>query len=201
MDYEDRSSYEVTLTAEDSFGDSVSIAVTITVTDMDEAPEIMEGGLSIRGRSTVNYAENGMGSVATYTAAGPDADMATWSLGGDDAGAFSISSAGMLMFSQSPDYEKPTDTGMDNTYMVTVMADDGTNMDSHAVRVMVTNVDEPGEVVTPEPGDTLLDRYDKNNDGQIDRPEVLDAIRDFVFNQTIEREDVVAVIRLFVFGR
>ena len=41
----------------------------------------------------------------------------------------------------------------------------------------------------------------RNNNGQIDRPEVLDAIRDFVFNQTIERDDVVAVIRLFVFGR
>jgi hypothetical protein len=56
-------------------------------------------------------------------------------------------------------------------------------------------------MVGAEAGDTLLDTYDANKNGQIDRPEVLDAIRDFVFNQTIEREDVVAVIRLFVFRR
>ena len=80
------------------------------------------------------------------------------------------------------------------------MADDGTYMDTHDVMVRVTNVDEPGEV-PPVAGDTLLDSYDDNKNGKIDRPEVLDAIRDFVFNQTIEREDVVAVIRLFVFGR
>ena len=140
-----------------------------------------------------------MGSVATYTASGPDADMAAWSLGGDDAGDFMFS-GGMLTFRSSPDYENPMDMGMDNMYMVTIMADDGTYMDTHDVRVMVTNVDEPGEV-PPVAGDTLLDRYDADNNGQIDRPEVLGAIRDFVFNQTIERDDVVAVIRLFVFGR
>ena len=126
--------------------------------------------------------------------------MATWTLGGDDAGDFMFS-GGMLTFRSSPDYENPMDADRDNVYMVTIMADDGTYMDTRDVRVMVTNVVEPGEVVTPEPGDTLLDRYDENNNGKIDRPEVLDAIRDFVFNQTIERDDVVAVIRLFVFGR
>ena len=36
--------------------------------------------------------------------------------------------------------------GGDNMYMVTVMADDGTYMDTHDVTVMVTNVDEMGTV-------------------------------------------------------
>ena len=148
LDYETKQTYSVTLKAADSFGDYDTIVVTIMVTDMNEAPEISEGGLAISSTSTarVEYAENGEGMVATYTASGPDASMATWSLDGDDAGDFRISSSGELTFRSSPDYENAADDDMDNTYMVTVMADDGTYMDTHDVTVMVTNVDEDGMV-------------------------------------------------------
>ena len=73
LDKETRDTYMVTVTATDSYGLSATTMVTIMVADVDEAPEIMEGGLVVRGQSSVNYAENGMGSVATYTASGPDA--------------------------------------------------------------------------------------------------------------------------------
>ena len=108
----------------------------------------VEGGLAISsGMSSVEYAENGMGAVGTtYMATGPNAAMATWSLGGDDANAFTLSNDGILMFGQSPDYETPADMGGDNTYMVTVMANDGTNDAMKAVTVVVTNVDDPGRV-------------------------------------------------------
>ena len=43
--------------------------------------------------------------VTTYSAAGPDAADATWSLSGADAGDLSISSAGVLTFMASPNYE------------------------------------------------------------------------------------------------
>ena len=111
---------------------------------MDEAPMIMLGGLAISGMSSPRFAENGTGSVATYTATGPDADRASWSLEGADVGDFRISSGGMLTFRSSPDYENPMDADMDNMYMVTVKASDGTYMDTHAVMVMVTNEDELG---------------------------------------------------------
>ena len=62
--------------------------------------------------------------MATYTAAGPNADMATWDLSGDDAGAFSISNAGVLTFTTTPDYENPADADTDNVYEVTVVATD-----------------------------------------------------------------------------
>ena len=247
LDYEDRSSYEVTLTAEDSFGDRVSIAVTIMVTDMDEAPEIMRtpdanvapgfasattsrtvaenmaagedignpvaandangdaltytlggadaapfdidpatgqlstkaaldyetkatysvtvtardsGGLRdsidvtitvtnveevgmLTGDASDDYAENGTAAVGTYTADGPVA--ASWSLEGDDMGAFSIGgSSGELMFASPPDFEAPTDMGMDNMYQVTVKAEAGGEMDMMDVTVTVTNVEEIG---------------------------------------------------------
>ena len=102
------------------------------------------GGLAITGPAGVDYAENGMGAVETYMATGPDADMASWSLSGEDMSAFSFSNDGMLTFRSSPDYENPADMGMDNMYMVTITADDGTYMDTHDVMVRVTNEDELG---------------------------------------------------------
>ena len=99
--------------------------VTIYVTDLDEAPVIMRGGLAISGKSSVSYAENGTAAVATYAASGPEAASATWSLEDVDAGDFRISRSGVLTFRSAPDFENPTDMGR-----VTVEADDGTRMDA-----------------------------------------------------------------------
>ena len=146
LNYEAKNTYMVTVTATDPNGLSDSIDVTITVTDVDEAPEIIVGGLAITGLSAVSYAEKDTGNVATYMAAGPDAASATWSLSGADMGDFMISSTGVLTFSISPDFETPADANTDNTYMVTVEANDGTNTAMKAVTINVTNVDEPGAV-------------------------------------------------------
>ena len=72
--------YEVTVRASDGTLNEDRM-VRVTVTNVDEAPEIIEGGLAIAGSASVNYAENGdMDAVATFTARGPMADMAMWSL-------------------------------------------------------------------------------------------------------------------------
>ena len=166
LDKETTDTYTVTVTATDSFGIGSTITVTIKVTDVDETPVISVGGLVVTGMRSVDYAENGEGMVATYTASGPDAAMATWSLSGEDMSAFSFSDDGMLTFRSSPDYEDPMDADMDNVYMVTIMADDRTAYtDTHDVMVMVTNVDEMGEVtlwagadpltMAPQVGETI----------------------------------------------
>ena len=152
LDYEDRTTYMVTVTAADPDGEMASVDVTIMVTGVDEAPKIIAGGLVVRGTSDTNYAENGMGMVATYSAAGPDAANATWSLSGADAGALSISSAGVLTFMDSPNYESPADANTDNIYMVMVNANDGTTDAMKAVTVRVTNVDELGMLVGQDSG-------------------------------------------------
>ena len=67
----------------------------------------------LTGEASVDYKENGMAAVETYTANG--SVDASWSLEGDDMGAFTIGgSSGELMFRSPPDFEAPADMGMDN---------------------------------------------------------------------------------------
>ena len=74
LDYETKDTYMVTVIATDSYGESASIAVTITVTDENEGPEVT-------GQDSVEYPEKGEGAVATYTATDPElAGAVTWSL-------------------------------------------------------------------------------------------------------------------------
>ena len=145
LDYETKQTYMVTLTADDSFGSSSSIMVTIEVNPIDEVPVISVGGFAISGKPSVDYAEKGLDAVETYTASGPNAAMATWSLSGLDALDFTIT-GGVLAFTARPDFENPADADTDNMYEITVEADDGTYMDTRDVTVTVTNVDEPGAV-------------------------------------------------------
>ncbi len=98
----------------------------------------------IQGSGAVNYAENGAGSVATYTATDDENNTITWEITGTDAGFFTLApTSGVLTFRTVPDYETKS------TYSVTVTAtDDGTpNMDDTLdVTVTLTNVDEDGAI-------------------------------------------------------
>ena len=143
LDYEGRTTYMVTVTAADPDGEIASVDVTIKVTDVDEAPMIGTGP-SIVGPASRYYDENEMDAVASYK--GAALNSPSWSLSGDDAGDFGISSDGMLTFNNTPDYEMPEDAGRNNVYDVTVEATDGTNTLMKDVKVMVTNVEEMGTV-------------------------------------------------------
>ena len=157
LDYETRTTYSVTVIGTDSFGVSSSIMVNIRVTDVNEPPVIMLGGLAISGLASVDYAEDRMDAVVTYTAVGPGAASAAWTLEGADADIFSITD-GVLTFNAMPDYEAPADATMNNVYVVRVNANDGTYSATHDVTVIVTDVDEvvfqdygPGEDIVGMP--------------------------------------------------
>ena len=134
-DHETKPSYSVTVKASDGNGGTDTIDVTITVTDVDEDPEMT-------GQASINYAENGTEPVHTYAANDPENGTITWKVAGTDSSAFSIG-GGALTFVASPDFEAPTDTDSNNTYLVTVQASDGTNTSPLDVTVTVTNVNEP----------------------------------------------------------
>ena len=144
LDYEDKQTYAVTVTATDSLGETATARVTIKVMDVDEVPEL-------DGQASAQYAENDTGPVATYTAQDPERKDIVWSLDGDDAADFTIV-GGVLRFMSSPDFESPADGGTDNTYSITVQASAGASdvaairTDSQEVTVTVTNANEPGTV-------------------------------------------------------
>ena len=130
------------------------------------------GPLQAQGSSTIEYAENGTGRAAVFTAVDPEAAGAvTWSLKSDEDDAtdddedFEIDkSSGMLSFKTSPNYEASTGGGPDgssSTYTVTVVATDADSLASEkAVTIEVTNVEEAGKVtldkVAPYPGVALM---------------------------------------------
>ena len=158
LDHETDDSYTVTVTATDPFGATVTSEVTITVTDVNEAP-------SVSGAASIDHAENGTeldidaeaanAQAADYTATDEDdADNAgtglTWRLSGADASKFNITTTGdmrTLSFKANPDYESPGDSGRNNVYEVTVRVTDSKgNSDEQDVTVKVTNVEEDGTV-------------------------------------------------------
>ena len=86
LDFETKSGYTVMVTATDPHNLTATATVTITVTNVDE-------GFEVSGPAAMDYAENGTAAVATYSATDPEsATTTTWSLVGDDAALFDLSS-------------------------------------------------------------------------------------------------------------
>ena len=115
--------------------------VTVTVTDVNEAPTITQGPSSISKPEGTATTE----TIATYGASDADASTTfTWTLEGDDAGDFAITKNnighGLLTFHSVPDYESPADTGANNVYNATLRVSDGSLSDTYDFIVTVTNV-------------------------------------------------------------
>ena len=140
LDTEGIPSYSVIVTATDPAGMTDEITVTITVTGVNEPPDIT-GDVD-------DYAENGMGDVADFTATDPEgAGMVTLDLSGADAALFALSNAGVLTFNGSPNFEAPGDADKDNTYELTVGARDADGIrGTRDIKVKVTNENEAGTV-------------------------------------------------------
>ena len=146
LDFEGKRTYSVTVDVRDSKDDNgspdaatdASIDVSINLTGEDEPP-------TLTGTTTTEYAENGTGPVAEYTATDPESQGITWDLSGDDADDFSIT-GGILRFLTPPDREDPADDDTNNEYHVTVEASDGTTTSTLDVTVTVTDVNEPPTV-------------------------------------------------------
>ena len=139
--------YVVVITATDSATNAKSQTLTVTITNVNEAPVI--GAFS--GAETVTYSTN-ENSTNLYNINASDVDTGTtliYSLTGTDAADFSISTNGVLAFSPAPDFEAPVDSDQNNTYVVIAWASDGTLTDSQTVTITVTNLNESGLVSAP----------------------------------------------------
>ena len=143
LDYESRDSYAVTVIAADGAGLWAGLDVTITVTDVQEAPAFASSALE------VSVAENtaaGTDIGDPVTATDSDGDALTYSLGSTAAaGHFTIdSSSGQLQTSGALDYEST------DSYTVTVTATDGGGLSASIdVTIKVDDIEEasqPGNV-------------------------------------------------------
>lgn len=153
-DSDRQNDYDLTVVATDPDGHSDRLSFTITVTDVNEGPEVVGGGASF----TVQENRNWPG--ATFTASDPEGSAITrWSLGGRDGGDFTITNDGQITFRNTPDFERPDDADRDNGYEVEVRPYDGRYYGSHHVTITV-------EDVTEITGTSTLDRAE-NFDGTL----------------------------------
>ena len=118
---------------------SATQSYSLSITNVNEAPTISSASFSIAEQST---------AVGSISASDPDASttlsysLASGSAAVDDA-KFSInSSTGAVSFLATPNFESPTDNGLDNVYNFTVNVSDGSLSSSQAVAVTVGNVNE-----------------------------------------------------------
>ena len=137
LDHETKASYSVTVTATDGDNLSDTTTITISVTNVNEAPSFTEGSTAIRSVAENTAAGTDIGSAVTATDVDANTTL-TYTLGGVDAASFSINGTnGQLQTSAALDYETKT------FYSVLVSVSDGNDgSDSIAVRINVTDVDE-----------------------------------------------------------
>jgi hypothetical protein len=146
--------YEVVVTATDAMGNAKNQTVTITITNVNEAPSITINGSG--ATHAISQAENTT-SVITYTATDVDAGTSlSFSISGTDAADFAInSSSGVLTFAASPDFEAPADSDVNNTYVVIVTVSDGSLTDTQTLTVTITNVNENSNIGAPTVSGTI----------------------------------------------
>ena len=166
-DHETNEIHSITIVATDDGTptERSELEVTVTVTDVNEPPEIT-------GDTTINYDENADHPVASYAASDPEQATTNfiWSLGGTDSGDFTINNSGQLQFANTPNFESPADSGRNNVYNVAVLAtDDATPPKTGRLDVAITVKDRneaptiTGDDALSYPENTatarVLDRY------------------------------------------
>ena len=139
LDYETKNAYSVTVSVSDGNGGSDSITVTIRIRDVideNRAPVFSDGASTRRVVAENTAPGTNIGTPIAATDA--DNDTLTYSLGGDDASAFSIvRTSGQLQTRAALDYETK------RAYSVTVSVSDGNNKrDSITVTINITDVNE-----------------------------------------------------------
>ena len=160
LDHEAKRNYSFSVIATEQEGTdrlTSSRAVSLTVTDVNEAPEF-----EISTTYELDVAENSTGEIGeAVTATDPDGESLIYSLSGTNATAFTISGTGQLSVA--------TDTTLDyetkRNYTFFVVAEDERGLTvSRAVSLTVTGVDE-APVFTPS---TTYDlRVPENSSGEI----------------------------------
>ncbi len=159
----------------------ITVTIAVTAATPNSPPAFLEGASTTR--SVDDGATAGTDIGDPVSAEDDPGETLTYTLGGTDAASFDIvSTTGQLQTKAA------LDAATKSTYTVTVTATDTADgSDTITVTITVTGGSTLGE---------LGDRYDANNNGIIERDEVITAIRHY-FDDRISRDDVIAIIRLY----
>ena len=143
LNHEDKSSYTVTVSVSDDKGGTDNIIVTISVSDVNEAPSFPTTNTT---RNVAERTAAGINIGAAVTATDPDADASlTYTLSGTDAVSFDIDNkTGQLKTKAALNYD------IKNNYTVTIVVSDGILTDSITVTIRVINLDETPSNNPPE---------------------------------------------------
>ena len=130
-DFETKNAYAIVIELSDG-SLSTSLPLDINILNVNEFPVI--NGLA----NNISFNENSPTEVVALNATDEDAGSnLTYSLGGADAAALSISSSGIITFNSPPNYE------IKNQFDINVAVSDGTNVTNQAVTINIQNLDEP----------------------------------------------------------
>jgi hypothetical protein len=140
--------YVVAITATDLASYTRTQTLTVTITNVNEAPSITNS--SSNPTASLSQAEN-ITSVTTYAATDPDAGaVLRFSISGTDAADFSIDSVtGVLAFAVNPDFEAPLDSDTNSAYIVAITVSDGSLTDIQTLTVTISNVNESSTIGAP----------------------------------------------------
>lgn len=146
--------YELSIRATDAAGNFANQSITISVTNVNEAPTITIA--SSAATHAITQAEN-LSSIITYAATDVDTGSSlSFSLSGNDAADFAInSSSGVLTFASAPDFESPADSDVNNQYVVIITVSDGALSDTQTLTVTISNANENATVSAPTVSGTI----------------------------------------------
>ncbi len=168
--------YEIIVKARDTTSKTRDYPVTVTVTNIDETPEITGMPLDVVDFPETPYdSDIPPGIIATYTARDEEGDLITWRVSSTDLAFFVITKNAMgdgeLTFSEvgvplhkRPDYERREDSLLTGGYAIVVEAHDpGGNIGSVAQVVNITDVNERPEFIGPITTAVTYDENDTSN--------------------------------------
>jgi len=140
-------SYVLVIEAMAPDGSKSTQTITVNVTDIADNPPVITGpGGSTSGNATISVPEN----TTSVTQVSSSVSGSTWAItGGNDQGRFSIDAQGRITFTSAPDFETPTDSDTNNSYVLVIEASapDGSKS-TQTITVNVTNLADMPPVIT-----------------------------------------------------
>lgn len=147
-DSDSNRTYLFTVRATDLAGNSSTSSITVTLTDINEAPVINSNGGGIS--ASLSISENTL-AVTTISAVDVDSgSVLTYSISGTDASDFTVgTSNGALTFASSPNFESPIDSDLNNVYLLVVAVSDGSLIDTQTLTITITDVTDSASISSP----------------------------------------------------